>query len=364
MSSRARIFDKAAFHLDSVRAHGLDDHQAVVHAGLYFGWAVERGLVAEWLEARTPEAFAAYRAREISGGGLLARWDGALLEDMFTDEGAAFAAVYLDHQSGSFLDDYLRTMARGLPSEYHVEDSRENHERLAVVLDERYTTWRRGWDPGAPGPRVPGATRTRAPAPPERGRIPILPVTQGIALPPGALSIQVRRPGSVVAIEAARAGDGWLGLVSPAQPGGSSDPTPGDLLQIGVLASVTQIAESPGVPGGLDVGVCCRARIQIEAWGEGWCADVVRLPEPEPTSGDAALLEAVRHGVGEALRSRRRAGEPLGLLALAPTLSGAALLDAVAAELGLSREERLLMLEAPDLMTRAQLVRAALERGR
>lgn len=362
MSSRARVFDKAAFHLESVRAHGLADHQAVVHAGMYFGWAVDRGLVAGWLVARTPQAFEAYRARQISGGRLLSRWDGALLEDMFTSEGAAFAAVYLDHQSGSFLDDYLRTLARDLPSEYHVEDSWENHDRLAAVIDERYAAWRREWDPQAPRPSA-AAAGARATALPERARIPILPVTSGIALPPGSLTIRVRRPASVEVIRAAIHGDGWLGLVSLVRPGRHPDPAPDDLLRIGVLASVAQASDAAEVPGALEVGVYCRARIRLEAWHEGWHADVVRLVPPEPTEADAVWLESVRHGVGEELRRRRRAGASLGLLALVPTLSGAELLDAVAAELPLSREERLLLLEAPELQERAEVVLAALERA-
>ena len=126
MTDKAVVFDKAAWHLDTVRSHGLPDEQASVHSGLFFAWAVDRGLTLGWLERHTPEAFSGFRARRISGAELLRAWDGAVLDDMFTDEGLAFVAEYFDLRSGAFLGDYLRTLAEGLPSEFHVADSPEN----------------------------------------------------------------------------------------------------------------------------------------------------------------------------------------------------------------------------------------------
>jgi hypothetical protein len=107
----AYIFDLAAYHLAAARAHGLEDHQAHVHLGLFWGWAVERRLTARWLEDNTPEPFARYRRGEIAGPELLKAWDGALLDDMFSDEGLAFASGYLHFRDGAYLADYAGLLA-------------------------------------------------------------------------------------------------------------------------------------------------------------------------------------------------------------------------------------------------------------
>jgi ATP-dependent Lon protease len=296
---------------------------------------------------------------------------------MFTDEGLAFVAEYFDLRSGAFLDDYLRTLARGLPSEFHVEDTRDNARALAEVLDRRFAGWRETWDAARPDLRV-GLEDVAAAPLPAVLVAPVMPVTSGVPLPSTPLGVRASRPDSLVAVAAALAGDRRLVLLPLATPGRKRDPGPADLLDRGVVAEVRSARAADDRPGARDVLLRCLARVEVRGWparGRGprdgaardgaaaLVAEVEVLPEPDPAdAAEATKLEEVRLAAAGVVRRRAERGEPPGLLALAAAAHGAALLDLVATELLLSREERLTVLEAPDLGTRADVVLAALGR--
>lgn len=46
-----------------------------------------------------------------------------------------------------YFADYEATLAHGLPSVYHVEDSWENYHKIASVIDDRFSQWQRGSAP-------------------------------------------------------------------------------------------------------------------------------------------------------------------------------------------------------------------------
>lgn len=70
-------------------------------------------------------------------------WDGDL-----SDEGNAFAkACYEREDAGGYVADYEATLGAGLPSLYHVADTWENFDRLAVLVDRRYAEWKRSRAP-------------------------------------------------------------------------------------------------------------------------------------------------------------------------------------------------------------------------
>ncbi|MCA9490206.1 MAG: LON peptidase substrate-binding domain-containing protein [Myxococcales bacterium] len=366
MAERAVVFDKAAWHLDSVRAEDLPDRQAVVHMGLFFAWVVGRGLHASWLEERTPAAFAAFRAGEITGAALLEAWDAALLDDMFSDEGLAFAMEYLDPRSGSYLSDYVQQVAHGLPSEYHVPDTPQSAARVAALLEGRYEDWRATWDPssGRPDLRL-GLEEVEAGPLPERFTAPVIAVTSGVVLPGGPLGIRAGRPDSVRAVTTALAGERRVVLIAPERPGRLADPRPEDLLDMGVVAEIRSAVPSPDRPDARDVLLQCLARVEVRRWvdGDALVAEVATCPEPLAEDEDVALLEEVRHRAAEVVRRRVEVGHPPGGLALASAVRGEAMLDVVARDLPMGREELLTVLMAPDLATRARTILDALARS-
>jgi hypothetical protein len=48
----------------------------------------------------------------------------------------------LDFEHGSYVKDYDRVLAKGLPSLYHVADRWDNFDKLRPVLDKRFEEWR------------------------------------------------------------------------------------------------------------------------------------------------------------------------------------------------------------------------------
>jgi Lon protease-like protein len=367
MSELAVVFDKAAWHLDSVREHGLPDAQAYVHGGLFFGWAVDRGLHATWLEENTPDAFARYRRRELTGPQLLATWDGAVLDDMFGDVGLAFVASYFDPKSGAYFGDYIQEIASGLPSEFHVPDTAESAARVAALLDRRFGEWKAGWDAAAGRPDL-----RQAPARPAQREptelsgvleLGIIVVTAGVVLPGGPLGVRVARPGSRASVEQAASTHRLLGLLGSSR-GRRAEYGPEDLLETGVVAEILTRITPEDRPDALDITLSCLKRFEVEGWvdEDALIARVRVLEPPEPTDAELARLEEVRHLSARVVRQRTVRAEPPGMLALAMTQQGAALVDLVARELLLSREEALTVLESPELGPRLDVVIGALER--
>jgi hypothetical protein len=61
--------------------------------------------------------------------------DGKMFPAMLNPEGSAFAQSYYEH---SYSEDYGRILTEGLASEYAVEDSWANYDRMAEVIAQRY----------------------------------------------------------------------------------------------------------------------------------------------------------------------------------------------------------------------------------
>lgn len=365
MSERAVVFDKAAWHLESVREHGLADHQAFVHGGLFFGWAVDRGLHASWLEQRTPEVFERYRQRVITGPELFASWDGAILDDMFGDIGLAFVASYFDPKSGAYFGDYIQQIAKGLPSEFHVPDDAHSATQLRAMLDARFDEWSASWDRSQGRPDLRSARDDAAALRtlPEQTELGIIVVTAGIPLPGGPLGVRVARQESLQSVERALREDRLIGLLV-ARRGRQTRYGPEDLFDTGVIAEIRDSRRAPDRPEAVDLSLFCLARFEVDGWidRDALRAKAFLLPEPEPSDDDRARLITVRALAADVVRKRTIRGEPPGMLALATVHDGALLVDLVARELPLTREETLILLEADDLGTRLDVTLGALAR--
>jgi hypothetical protein len=63
-----------------------------------------------------------------------------------SEEGNAFARWYYSPEEGGYgpyIEDYEDTLARGLPSVYHVEDTWDNYEAIARIINQRFGEWKR-----------------------------------------------------------------------------------------------------------------------------------------------------------------------------------------------------------------------------
>jgi len=73
-------------------------------------------------------------------------WDGKFVDEVLSDEGNAFAVVYYGPagEMGQYIDDYEETLSKGEPTLYHIEDSWTNYDKLAPVIDRRFSEWKDG----------------------------------------------------------------------------------------------------------------------------------------------------------------------------------------------------------------------------
>lgn len=136
-------FDDASWHWGADNfPEDVPEENGATHIGMFVTWAITRGLFADPdLTPEEVEAVEAVRTGSMSGRDFLLRYfNGKLYSDCFTDQAADFAALYYD----DFLKDFELLLCRGLPSDYYVEDSRDNYEIMAVALDKRWTRYIRG----------------------------------------------------------------------------------------------------------------------------------------------------------------------------------------------------------------------------
>ncbi len=138
-------YDRADFDY-STEDEPLSKGHAATHIGMFLAWAVQNGLESEFHRERSAELLARLRRREITGR----QFFRAACGDRFSErdlsaEGNAFAQYYyVDEagQRGPYFADYKRVLAAGLPSFWHVADTGDNYEKIAVVVSRRYEEWK------------------------------------------------------------------------------------------------------------------------------------------------------------------------------------------------------------------------------
>jgi len=141
--------DDTSWHLGSDDFDpDLPEENAATHIGFFVAWAINRGLWADLPGDNWTAAVQSVRDRVITGRTfLLEECDGKLFSGMLNKEGSAFAKKYYPR---TYDKDYQRTLSVDLECDYLVEDSWENYERLAEVIDQRYAKekerpWWRFW---------------------------------------------------------------------------------------------------------------------------------------------------------------------------------------------------------------------------
>jgi len=136
------VYDKAKWHYEHrTYPAGLDESQGYLYGGFYLAWAAAHGHLSddflhdfgatvEQLVNRTITPAAAYEVI-----------DGVLTTDTFNDRGNAFADYLFESDSADYYGLFEEVLTTDLPSPYHVEDSWENYDKLAPVLDRVYQEW-------------------------------------------------------------------------------------------------------------------------------------------------------------------------------------------------------------------------------
>ena len=153
MTSQSRqpyVYDKGKYHDETVDRYGLSEEHAANHTVVFLRWLIERDLMSESFRSEGGDGLEALRAGRTTIHEIYNWWDRCLVDDMLSDEGNAFAMHYFDFERGQYIHDYIRTLQRRLPSEFHVEYSEKNYQAMKAVIDRRFDEWknpRRPWRP-------------------------------------------------------------------------------------------------------------------------------------------------------------------------------------------------------------------------
>ncbi len=144
--SHGHAYDKAKWHHGSKEWGSRPESQASVHAGLVLAWMIERGLMVRPSSQETADRFDSIRLRYSAPSVLLAAFDDALVDVMFSDVGNAFLREYFDPRvgSGRFFEDYGEEVVGPGRDFYAVVDSWESYPAVERLLDRRFAEWRDG----------------------------------------------------------------------------------------------------------------------------------------------------------------------------------------------------------------------------
>jgi hypothetical protein len=137
-------YDDASWHYGGDFPKDLPDAAGATHTGMFVAWALLAGLAGKIHINDFPEFLEKLRSHTITPAGFfLEACDGKFTDEDLNDEGNAFTQVYFDLERSSYLADYNRTLAKGLPSLYHVRDTWDNFEKLRPILETRFKNWQK-----------------------------------------------------------------------------------------------------------------------------------------------------------------------------------------------------------------------------
>jgi len=137
-------YDDASYHYGGNFPKDLPAEAGATHTGMFVAWALLTGLAGQIHTVEFPEELQALRSRSVTPGQFfLDTCDGKFTDEDLSNEGNAFAQEYFDFERGAYIKEYGGLLAKGLPSEYHVQDTWANFDRLRPMLDNKLAEWRR-----------------------------------------------------------------------------------------------------------------------------------------------------------------------------------------------------------------------------
>ncbi len=135
------VYDKAKYHHETIEQLGLSQKHAANHTVFFLRWLIEQDLMAKSF-VEEEEILEKFRAGSSSIHKVYEWWDCCLTDDMLSEEGNKFARHYFDFDNGKYLQDYIETLQGSLPSEFHIDYTEENYQRMKEVIDRRYKEWK------------------------------------------------------------------------------------------------------------------------------------------------------------------------------------------------------------------------------
>ncbi|MCK4663160.1 MAG: hypothetical protein KAT68_09865 [Bacteroidales bacterium] len=138
--------DRIDWHSGGDYPEDLPHENGGTHIGFYISWILNNYLHGELHRESETDLKHVKKVinREITGlDFLISQCDEKFWDEDMNEEGNAFTEFYYSNEKTSrFYDDYSNTLAQKLESIYHVENTWNNYDKLAKVIDKRYSDWK------------------------------------------------------------------------------------------------------------------------------------------------------------------------------------------------------------------------------
>ncbi len=137
--------DRMDWHYGGDFPEGLPTENAGTHIGIYLAWIINNDLIGEMHLEDASESILAVKNRQMTGRDFLIKeCDEKFWNDDLNEEGLAFTNHYYSDDSGmkQYIQDYEQILGNDVTSTYHVEDTWDNYDKVARVLDIRYKEWK------------------------------------------------------------------------------------------------------------------------------------------------------------------------------------------------------------------------------
>ena len=137
--------DRMDWHYGGDFPEGLPTENGGTHIGMYLAWIINNDLIGEMHLEDAPESILAVKNRQITGRDfLIQECDEKFWNDDWNEEGLAFTNHYYSDDSGmkQYIQDYEQILSNDVASTYHVEDTWDNYDKVARVLDIRFKEWK------------------------------------------------------------------------------------------------------------------------------------------------------------------------------------------------------------------------------
>jgi hypothetical protein len=144
----APSIDQAEWHYGGDFPAELPPENGGTHIGMYLAWIIQRGLGSSVLRKQAGDSLPLLTKRKITGRKLLfAELDQKFFGTLLTKVGKDFTRDY--YETNCYIDDYEAVLGGALPTLYHVQDSWDNYDKLAPIIDQRFSGWQQGVLPPA-----------------------------------------------------------------------------------------------------------------------------------------------------------------------------------------------------------------------
>lgn len=133
--------DRADWHYGGDYPSDLPIENGGTHIGFYLAWVINRDLIGQMHIDDSTGSLEKVKNREMTGRDFLFKeCDEKFWDEDLSAEGVEFTKFY--YCDGHYYDDLQNALPSDLPTFYHADDSWDNYDRVAELIDQAYQKWK------------------------------------------------------------------------------------------------------------------------------------------------------------------------------------------------------------------------------